>query len=253
MFLQGATVWPGHFWSLCVEEQFYLTYPLILLLTPRLYRIHTLFVLLLTSIVARLLLDSWFSTNEMTMRLLPSSGEFLILGCLAGFTDTRLATQKVPATAIFCMGVLVTAFCFVQGQDILYGLGIGSLHWTLTGIGFALIVFGLWRTENRHLISWFSFPVVAYLGKISYGLYVYHFLLICVMCTLERNLGIRGLWRLVPLLVFVSTVAIAALSWHFVELPINNLKRKFPYTRRKGGFFAEQSKGSHGEGSTASQ
>ena len=73
-----------------------------------------------------------------------------------------------------------------------------------------------------------------YLGKISYGLYLYHYVLIYGF----RHYG--GMTR-VPaaigssegfsffLLVTVASVATASLSWHLFERPVNALKRFYPY------------------------
>ncbi|WP_116127773.1 acyltransferase family protein [Lewinella sp. IMCC34183] len=84
------------------------------------------------------------------------------------------------------------------------------------------------------LLTWR--PVV-YLGTISYGLYVYHLLLMHVWVTiliylgLPRSLGV-GPVRL--LLLFLLTVALATLSWYLIERPINRMKSRFPYVAGDG-------------------
>jgi peptidoglycan/LPS O-acetylase OafA/YrhL len=79
-------------------------------------------------------------------------------------------------------------------------------------------------------------PLV-YLGKITYGIYVYHYLVPLPLLALFSWFGIP--YRVPSLTNFVLstllTVAVASLSWHLFELPINNLKRRFEYSPVAGG------------------
>ena len=68
-----------------------------------------------------------------------------------------------------------------------------------------------------------------YLGKISYGVYVYHPLVPAVLEYLAPRLGLRyELFSFSGFLVSVAvTVLVSALSWHVMERPVNDLKRYF--------------------------
>jgi peptidoglycan/LPS O-acetylase OafA/YrhL len=123
----------------------------------------------------------------------------------------------------------------------LYVANVDRLPWVtpflrvLIGVAFGLVVLGLWRTTSKPVIRLFSFAPFAYLGKISYGLYVYHLFSFHFADRLQSlpvpGFGlIRYLHPAVP--AFLLTVALAALSWHLYESPINYLKRFFPYRRR---------------------
>jgi peptidoglycan/LPS O-acetylase OafA/YrhL len=77
-------------------------------------------------------------------------------------------------------------------------------------------------------------PLV-YVGTISYGIYVYHYFIPYLM---HKSLGVPSIaeviarpyaWPLDSLLKGGITISVAALSWHFFERPINNLKRYFKY------------------------
>ena len=73
-----------------------------------------------------------------------------------------------------------------------------------------------------------------YIGRISYGMYLYHFLAVLIIARVCKKLGIgfpqAGVNRLV--VAGILTVGMAVLSWHFFEGPINRLKRFFPYRAR---------------------
>ena len=73
--------------------------------------------------------------------------------------------------------------------------------------------------------------VLNYLGKITYGIYVYHYfaslILVPLLSHFGFNLPVPGFSNFV--LSSLLTIAVASLSWHWIEQPINNLKRYFQY------------------------
>jgi peptidoglycan/LPS O-acetylase OafA/YrhL len=76
-----------------------------------------------------------------------------------------------------------------------------------------------------------SLRPVQYVGKISYGIYLYH---LFALQAFFKLLGVAGLPLLdkgpvLFLIVASMTMAMAALSWKFLEQPFNGLKRHFPY------------------------
>ena len=88
-----------------------------------------------------------------------------------------------------------------------------------------------------------TFRPLLYFGKISYGLYVYHMFALWMITVILMH---PFTLRLLDLTVFqaqevsrsflvrlVATLAVAMVSWHLYECPINNLKRFFPYSKRK--------------------
>jgi peptidoglycan/LPS O-acetylase OafA/YrhL len=88
----------------------------------------------------------------------------------------------------------------------------------------------------RGFKGWFGrflqWPPMAYLGKISYGLYVFHNLTVYGLVFAVRNLHAPAVILSVPwlqcLTLLVLTISAAAVSWHFFEKPLNDLKRFFP-------------------------
>jgi peptidoglycan/LPS O-acetylase OafA/YrhL len=79
-------------------------------------------------------------------------------------------------------------------------------------------------------------PRLRWLGTISYGLYLYHFLVLVISGDVYRSLGLRGqpLWREAP--TIGACFVVAALSWKYIERPILGLKDRFAYAedRRPG-------------------
>jgi len=73
---------------------------------------------------------------------------------------------------------------------------------------------------------------ILYIGKISYGIYVYHIPVQWVLNSKESK-WLSLVPRAIPhaAIFLLATLTLAAISWHFFERPINQLKRLFPYRR----------------------
>ena len=79
-------------------------------------------------------------------------------------------------------------------------------------------------------------PLFRYAGRISYGLYIAHnFAPLPVQELLVRFPALLAVPRIQLVLMTIWTMAVAMLSWHFFEAPINALKKHFPYARRRAG------------------
>ncbi len=214
----------GHFWTLCVEEQFYLLYPLALLLTAPRFRSAMLVALLVGSKAFQVYAQARLSIPWSGF-LLPYCGEFLIWGCLAGLVELRTKPGKWEGPLALAVGIALIVLCRGRPEWLASKPGLVVILGSMSGFGLgsALVVFGLWRTDSPWIVGPLAVRPVAYLGKISYGLYVYHLIMI------DRELafylpGILPLPLPVPFGELALTIAVAAVSWRFFEQPINRLK-----------------------------
>jgi peptidoglycan/LPS O-acetylase OafA/YrhL len=162
--------------------------------------------------------------------LLPYPGEYHLWGCLVGWYDATRSPQRVPALWLIVLGTLLhllTAVDEFQGRRLV-AMGFQGIYPTLHGVGFALLVFGVWHLPAGGVRVLFSIGPIVYLGKISYGLYVFHNFLYGTRTVLMPYVP---LIERVPgaVVAFVATVALAMLSWHLMEEPLLRLKRWAPY------------------------
>lgn len=219
-----------HFWSLCVEEQFYLLYPLALLLTPRSWRVILLSILIVLSVVANYVGHQNFPDRPYYM-LLPVCGQFLLFGCMAGHAQLRGWAGKVNGTHLMIAGLILQSIdqyfvCIQPFQER------NELFWyrpyTLSAISIALFVLGLWQTKNPIILKVFKYLPFVYLGKISYGIYLYHPLafvirnMICIFLPAAKI--VNG-----ELMAFVITIVWSILSWQFVETYFLQFKNRITY------------------------
>jgi peptidoglycan/LPS O-acetylase OafA/YrhL len=179
-----------HTWSLAVEEHFYLLWPLIFLrFRP------TVRVLLVAYIVATAWRMGW--PWELAYYRFDTRMSGLILGCALAATP-RWNFPAWPGIA----GLAILCLVLSSGTRLALGPGI-----MLAEISAAIAIMGV---PPR----WISLPTMTYLGRISYGIYLWHF----PISFLLRPLG----WPLVLLLTTLLSIAAAALSYHFVEVFFRN-------------------------------
>jgi peptidoglycan/LPS O-acetylase OafA/YrhL len=200
-------------WSVSVEEQFYLTWPLIL---RQLTRRGILMFGAGTVVVG--VLGVWFLLGrgypwpeKSTFFQLPSIAVGIVLACMRPF---RLSTASRMLVLLSGAAVVFTSSWAFQFHGISY-----SLIPLLDAMGAGLIFFSCLGSSLRN-------RQLCYLGKISYGLYVYHEFCIYLVRKAHSWHGVTALMEC-GLLALALTLAMSALSYRFIETPFLRLKDRF--------------------------
>lgn len=220
----------GHTWSLAVEEHFYLIWPPLFLLMFARHR-SRLFLLLCLSIPASVLLyyaliHSHFNQNYFIDRWSMVAGYNIAAGCLASLLvhSGKLASWARPLFKIdvaLLVGVALYANAFYLSTGSWFIDEIGGQYVRAAGI--VLIVLWIFLNQESLFVKVLEITPLAYLGLISYGVYVFQGLFLATGP--QREAG--ATWPLDPAIGFVLLIIAAPLSYHFFEQPFLKLKHRF--------------------------
>ncbi len=219
------------FWSLCVEEQFYLVWPLFIFASLKAKRISlALKVVVLLSVLAKFALYAANFRWETIYLLTVSHVDSLGLGACAAYCHLKFAGRLVKPAAqglLLSSLVLFGLFVYREGFSILspwshafvpplFAVATASLIYLIVTDALPKAVGGL--LETRLLVE---------LGKYSYGIYVYHWLI--YKCFLNANVfGQSAASQILNFLVVVaSTVVVSVLSYVLFESQFLKAKRHF--------------------------
>lgn len=235
--------WHGsvsHFWSLAVEEQFYILWPTIVLFAPR-RSIATLVVATIAvGVISRYGLT--YALPEVRfISVLPTSALVSLgLGAALACHKEKLIGNRF-IWIINCGFPAYLILLISREFGISFPL-LGSLQDFFLMLGFTWLVCKASSGFKGVIGRLLSFSVFIYLGKISYGLYVLHNFAGIPVSVVAGLFGLPFLKYgfSAILLKTAFTVVGASLSWHLFERPINSLKSRFPYRSQREIDNAEQ-------------
>ena len=221
--------WPGsisHFWSLAVEEQFYLAWPWLIVFTPTRFLKPAIVVAIAIAPVFRWMLATQGYRENLLGVLTPGSLDSLAMGALLALMNSRRESVG-RATPVVCLAGL-TMLTAGEGISGPLPLPVMAAKQTLQAVVFGWLVVrgadGFGGLFGRIL----SASPVVYGGRISYGIYLVHGFAGDILAAIGVNSrALPEPWRF--LILCTLTMAVAAVSWHVMEKPINALKRRVPY------------------------
>jgi peptidoglycan/LPS O-acetylase OafA/YrhL len=229
----------SHFWSLSVEEQFYLIWaPLMYLFR----KYSWLLLLLVTGIgIATMLWEPeiykvWFGKNAGSTTYYATYSRFMYFGAggiLAYFIHKQEVIKaffRVNDTDLKFLQWGLSVFVVVESCRYLFR-PIYHEYLEERFINAALSTALVLAAITRHSAINLEFNFLKYLGKISFGIYVFHFLAIrFVWLFLEKqHVSEKTLYLLLPILSTVLAIVFAALSYQFMEKWFLKQKDKFKF------------------------
>jgi peptidoglycan/LPS O-acetylase OafA/YrhL len=224
MVRAGHFLFASHLWTLAIEEQFYLVWPLLLFALPVRRIGPVLLAMVPLAIVWRVVGCSLLRWNDLQVSLFTlSSLDSLGLG---GLLAWLLFSARRPSNRTF-------AVVGVAGVAIVVGAALGGHFFGLVfaDTGVSLAAFALIGAVAQDAPAWLAVPLAARplvaIGRISYGIYVYHFFVSSQMGELGRRLADLGGRPLLVAGELVVTLLLATLSWKGLEKPFNDLKNRW--------------------------
>ena len=229
-----------HTWSLGIEEQFYIVWPLTLFLLLR-WKVgfRGVLVILLAGVTAiainRAILWS-HHTDATIVRVytsLDTRSDTLLIGCMAGiiigksmisFGPARVRWLRILAgLSTVVVGCLM--FAIAADNSFLYYGGF-----SLFGLMIALIIASLFHAPIKPLVSLLELPILRWMGRLSYGMYLWHLPVYYLYGHLFGPFPFRSytLRIMLPFVIkFFAAIAVATLSFYLIEQPALRLKKRF--------------------------
>jgi peptidoglycan/LPS O-acetylase OafA/YrhL len=211
-----------HTWSLSIEEQFYILFPIVLLIIFKFFRKYLIYTLILGFFISLGYAD-WSSSNYPSISFYfihTRAWELLAGSILAYFEIIKGHRSKNPIlnSILPMIGLFLIGKSFIFFHDQMFH---PSLYTLSPIIGVCLII---WFSNQDEIISKIlSTKLFVGIGLISYSLYLWHypiFALIKITNLVMGNLILK--FCIVPFLFFISIV-----SYHFIEKPFRYKKYHF--------------------------
>ena len=240
----------GHFWTLAIEEQFYVVWPWIILLTPRRWLGSLILSIILVAPIFRLTgtLCYWHWTVIYCMPI--GAWDALGLGALLIFAERERPHWREAMRLFRILALMIATPLSILGLLLMYAT-LGAIRnnptwsWAMSPVKYyrqdvtdsmlALFGFGVLGMLRACPAGWAAkmlrWRPLVYLGTISYGMYVYHIpFKQFYEQYVEQRFPALPQEGSITYFFFMSaiTIVLAAISWHFIEKPIGRLKRFLP-------------------------
>lgn len=238
----GAVPYNGHFWSLAVEEQFYLFWPAVVFLLGRRSLVIACGLLILSSLGVRAALLVTDLPDTAGYVLTFARMDVLAVGALVavairerrGLIALRWCVGPVGVVAAAAVLALFMSKGALHPEDPV----VQTAGYSLLALSFgALVAAVVVSRPEAYVVRAFSAGPLRLLGRYSYGLYILHPLVLLILT--ENSINVRILPAFMgsqllghlafSTLALVLSVALAAISWHLYECQFLKLKRYFPY------------------------
>ena len=214
----------GHTWSLSIEEQFYLIWPPVLIMLLKSGRSrHVVFRLLVVGVIAASLWRAYLWQRGADIARLyngtDTRADGLLVGCALAFALYSGFIKKWSyLLAAPCLLIVLSVIVFDIPKRFQYRDG----GWTILAVMIAGLIWSLVSSGRKEVVHMMleSAPLV-WIGKISYGLYLWHFPLFNIV-------GSDRPWPRYTIFTvkIAGTFAVAALSYYLVEQPIQRWAKR---------------------------
>jgi peptidoglycan/LPS O-acetylase OafA/YrhL len=211
-----------HTWSLSVEEQFYILFPIVLLITFKYFRKYLIHILILGFIIS-LGLAEWSSRNypSVSFYFLHTRMWELLAGSILAYFEITLghrSNQRILNLILPGIGLILIGHSIIYFNDKM----VHPSFYTLSPIiGVCLII---WFSNSNEIITKIlSTKLFVGIGLISYSLYLWHYPIFAFARTINFSQGDISK----KILIGIIALIVSILSYLLIERPCRNKKNKF--------------------------
>jgi peptidoglycan/LPS O-acetylase OafA/YrhL len=221
-------------WSLGIEEQFYLIWPVVLMFLIAKTNRPRGAVIVISGVIAslwiwRAYLSASDGNHERIFYAPDTHIDALLLGCLLAvvFAFSWRREISVVGTRIATYVGLVSLFLVLAKPGIVRVFGpVDQDGFGLAALSCGLLLTGLINNRNTYVFKLLQARILVYIGKLSYGLYLYNVLTVQIF---EYYIGTKPAMTPLGILWVVALFATSISSYHLIESPIRNwVNKKHP-------------------------
>lgn len=214
----------GHTWSLAIEDQFYLVWPFALLVLTKASRPLAIATIVGAVVLVAANRYALLASGDVPIGYIEAATHTRMDALLVGAIPAFLMRYRINKTAIFyaaCAGALAVLAVAVDPRDYLY-------KQPLVTVGVAAILMHLQANATSFFHQALSVNWLTYTGKISYGLYLYHYpIWFLTVHTFGGDIDPKTKQVICLFVLGPASFLVAWASYRFVEAPMLSLKRHF--------------------------
>lgn len=217
-------------WSLSVEEHFYLFFPVLFLTLfsdNNNKLLCVLGILLILFLVSRCI-EFFQSSNLSEVQKIiyyttHNRGDSILYGCVSALLiyryDARLYKRCLNSSWLFIFSFVLLGLMEIVPSQLFQN----TFRYSFQGMAFSLIVPSfLFGNSGSGIRKWLEGNVIVFIGKLSYSLYLFHWIAIKIIVFYAPQKGLS-----VNLLIIVFSLCLALISYYAVERPFLSLRRRF--------------------------
>ena len=217
-----------HAWSLAIEEQFYLVWPIVVWLTlRRTSKIRVVGMIALAGALMSFALTHILLTSATTNRLYYGTDTHAVGILVGAFLATVLWQQSLSVTARRWLNLLSYIALGALGITMLMARGTSTwvfqFGFVVVALATALLITAVNALDHHPVTRLLSWQPLTYLGRLSYGIYLWHYPVIALVT--NRLTHLQGISLFSVRLVLTGLLAVA--SYHLVEVPLRRSTNTF--------------------------
>lgn len=217
-FQEDRNWYTGHFWTLSIEEQFYIFWPVILILFNKHLK-TTLYLLIIYSCISRVIAYKFSVIAIITLTPFFNYSDAIFVGALGGiiFFENPVICKKTifnsyPAQLLAVFLICVFVYCSGYGKLAKVALPFGNL---IISTSILFLLFSYIRPSNSIVYKFLNSRFIVHIGILSYSIYIWQQFFV---------VGKYG-WRIFPLSILVIYV-VSLISYYLWEKSFLTMKKK---------------------------